>query len=421
MEILKQGGCMGNWRTYSLLLCGIGVSYLGNWIYLVALNIFILDMTGSAAAVAGIYIVGPVARLLTQFWAGSLIDRVNRRKLMIYSDVARGALVLLIPLLSSVWVVYAILFIANVAGSFFGPSSTYYVTKLVTPEERRRFNSIMSMLNAGAFLIGPAIAGVLIATTGTSLCIFINGITFFFCAALIALLPDVSDEALQRRQPLSWNMIVNDWRIVQAFVLHDRYFLRIYLLFQMAMMIAFALDSQEVTFLKQQLSLTDKLYGVIVSIAGVGSIAGAITATATTKKFSLQAYLAVGMLLTTIGYTMFYGSFSFLTAAISFLILGFFMSFANAGCQTFYQNNVPADMMGRFGSLAGMFQSIVRIVCTFLLGIASETFDLQSVSLLFSYISVVLSVVLLLNVFKKSKQAYYAESKTEERHLQEGC
>lgn len=106
-----------------------------------------------------------------------------------------------------------------------------------------------------------------------------------FCAALIALLPDVSDEALQRRQPLSWNMIVNDWRIVQAFVLHDRYFLRIYLLFQMAMMIAFALDSQEVTFLKQQLSLTDKLYGVIVSIAGVGSIAGAITATATTKNF----------------------------------------------------------------------------------------------------------------------------------------
>lgn len=71
--------------------------------------------------------------------------------------------------------------------------------------------------------------------------------------------------------------------------------------------------------------------------------------------------------------------------------------------------------------MAGMFQSIVQIVCTFLLGIASETFDLQSVSLLFSYISVVLSVVLLLNVFKKSKQAYYAESKTEERHLQEGC
>lgn len=90
----------------------------GNWVYLIALNILVLDMTGSAAAVAGIYIVGPIARMLTNFWAGSIIDRVNKRKLMVLADVLRGSLILLVPFLDSLWIVYSILFATNIAGAF---------------------------------------------------------------------------------------------------------------------------------------------------------------------------------------------------------------------------------------------------------------------------------------------------------------
>lgn len=67
-------------------------------------------MTSSAAAVAGIYIVGPIARMLTNFWAGSIIDRANKRKLMVLADVLRGSLILLVPFLDSLWIVYSILF-----------------------------------------------------------------------------------------------------------------------------------------------------------------------------------------------------------------------------------------------------------------------------------------------------------------------
>ena len=173
------------WKKYSLLLSGIGVSFFGNWVYLIALNILVLDMTGSAAAVAGIYIVGPIARLLTNFWAGSIIDRVNKRKLMVLADVLRGSLILLVPFLDSLWIVYAILFAANIAAAFFGPSSTFYITKFVAETDRRSFNSIMSMMNSGSFLIGPAVAGVLIALFGTTWCVILNAITFFFCAFCI--------------------------------------------------------------------------------------------------------------------------------------------------------------------------------------------------------------------------------------------
>ena len=62
-------------------------------------------------------------------------------------------------------------------------------------------------------------------------------------------------------------------------------------------MIAFALDSQEVTFIKQNLALSDQMYGLIVSIAGVGALIGAAASAAFAKRFSLQLYLGVGMAL----------------------------------------------------------------------------------------------------------------------------
>jgi len=76
-----------SWKHGLLYIAGIGVSNLGNWIYLVAINLLVLNMTGSPAAVAGLFIIRPLATLLTNSWAGSIIDRANKRTLMIMTDV----------------------------------------------------------------------------------------------------------------------------------------------------------------------------------------------------------------------------------------------------------------------------------------------------------------------------------------------
>ncbi|XKI12430.1 MFS transporter [Sporosarcina sp. ANT_H38] len=403
------GILMRIWKKYSLLLSGIGISFFGNWVYLIALNILVLDMTGSAAAVAGVYIVGPIARLLTNFWAGSIIDRVNKRKLMVLADVLRGSLILLVPFLDSLWIVYGILFMANIAAAFFGPSSTFYITKFVSETDRRSFNSIMSMMNSGSFLIGPAFAGVLIALVGTTWCIILNAITFFFCAFCIAKLPDVGDENVDRREPITVKILATDWQVVKGFVQQDRYFIKIYLLFQSALMVAFALDSQEVTFIKQDLAQSDQMYGLIVSITGIGALIGAAASAAFAKRFSLQMYLAIGMVFTAVGYLLFYSSDSFLTATAAFVFLGFFMAFSNAGYDTFYQKNVPTTIMGRFGSLASMFQSKLQIVLTFILGVIGEWFSLQMAAIGFASIAVFITLLLCIQVFSKQHKHYYED------------
>ncbi|MFJ8526583.1 MFS transporter [Bacillus sp. NPDC094106] len=400
---------MNSWKNPILLLSGIGISYLGNWIYLIALNIAILNLTGSATAVAGLYIIRPIAILITNTWSGSVIDRVNKRRLMICIDIVRGILIMLIPFIGSLWFIYLLLLLVNIVGAFFGPSSTVYITKLVPSEKRKRFNSIMSMTNSGAFLIGPAISGILIMYFGTDLCIIINAITFLICALFIYLLPNVDKDIGEIREPIHLKTLIEDWKTVKKFIQNAKYFIVVYLLFQGAMLIGFALDSQEVTYIKQNLKLTDRDYGIIVSITGIGALAGAFVAAVLVNKIHLKLYIGAGMLLTSIGYVFFYSSFNFIAATFSFAFLGFFMAFANTGYATFFQSNVPVKIMGRFGSLTDMIQGFIQIVFTLLLGFLAEWFSLQLICLVFAIVGTLFATILFVTILRPSKAYYFKE------------
>lgn len=400
---------MNSWKQPILLITGIGMSHLGNWIYFIALNITILNLTGSAAAVAGLFVIRPIAMLLTNTWSGSVIDRVNKRKLMIIVDVVRGVLIFILPFLSSIWMIYALILVINIFGSFFGPSSSVYITKLVPEEKRQRFNSIMSMTSSGAFLLGPALSGVLIMSFGTEICIFINAISFFVCAFFIFLLPNV-DEDLSKtkaRERIHIKTIQKDWQTVRQFAKSATYFIGIFLLFQIALVFGFAVDSQEAPFIKQHLQLSDKEYGFMVSVTGIGSLTGSFFSAILAKRISIRAYISFGMLFTTISYGLFYASFGFISATISFVVLGFFMAFANSGYATFFQKNIPTEIMGRFASITDMFQAMIQISLTLLLGLFAELFSLQLVCLLFCMIAIVSSIILCIRTYKPSKIHFY--------------
>lgn len=117
------------------------------------------------------------------------------------------------------------------------------------------------------------------------------------------------------------------------------------------------------------------------------------------------------MVLTGAGYMVFYAASDFITAAIGFIILGFFITFANSGYMTFFQSNVPFDVMGRFSSLAELFQGVVQIILTLILGFLAEIFSLKLVCLLFSGITIFISLILCIVIFQPSKKAVYETKK----------
>lgn len=101
------------------------------------------------------------------------------------------------------------------------------------------------------------------------------------------------------------------------------------------MVLATAMDSLELSFSKEVLSLSDSKYGFLVSIAGAGIVVGALVNTIFTKKLATSFLIGIGSVSISIGYLIYAFSNTFHMAAIGFFILSFSLAFANTGFYTF--------------------------------------------------------------------------------------
>ncbi|MFZ0371143.1 MAG: MFS transporter [Halobacillus sp.] len=385
-----------SWKNPFLLLFGIGLSNIGDWIYLIALNLIVLDMTGSPFAVAALYMLKPFATLFTNFWSGTIIDRLNQRNLMVELDMVRAALIFILPSLSSVWLIYSVVFLINMASSVFEPASMTYITKLIPSEKRKRFNSFRSLIDSGGFLIGPALAGVLFMLGTPYMAIYVNALTFLGSGLMTLLLPQLQDSTLnQKNLPnLSFGLFKKDWNGVRLFTRNYPYVMGVYFLFSLMMVMAAALDSLEASFSREVLRLTDAEYGFLVSIAGLGIAIGAVVNTVFAKKTTTSLLIGLGSLFVSIGYIVYAFSSSFDIAALGFVVLSLSLAFANTGFHTFYQENIPVSVMGRVGSIYGLVEAFFIIIATISIGLTAQFLSIQFAVIAGSFIMLLVTGVL---------------------------
>lgn len=192
------------------LLAGEFISSIGDWLYLVAILILVYEVSNDPLVLG---IVG-AARVLPYVFlsipAGILADRYDRRLILLVTDVARGTLMLVMAaLVAANAPVVAIVVLAVVAtcfSTFFSPAIGAYLPSLVADEEQLGpANSAWSTLDNLAFVIGPAIAGLLIAAGGLALAFVLNAATFAVIAVVLWRLPSprrgVTDEVREAAEP----------------------------------------------------------------------------------------------------------------------------------------------------------------------------------------------------------------------------
>ena len=410
---MKINTNLKSWRYPVILLCSIGVSSVGNWIYFIALNLIVLNLTDSAIAVSGLYIIRALSTLFTNIWAGSLIDRMNKKYLMIFLNIFQSIFIVMLPFFTTVIWIYFLVFVITIASSMYHPTAMTYITKLIPMAQRKRFNSLRSLLDSGAFLTGPAIAGLLFTLGSPNMAIYVNAIALFLSACITIRMPNVdTNKQLARKieNESSFKLLFNDWHLVIKFSLQHRYIMTIYLLFSAMIVMMTATDSLEAAFATQVLSLSEGQYGILVSIAGAGVLAGSIMNTAIVEKVPTAWLIGMGSLITAVGYLAFTSSHTFLIASFGCFILSFATAFANTGFYTFYQNNIPIDSMGRIGSIYGFIEALFIIIATAaLFGITAEFFSIRivvvSAALLMLFIA---SILLLVNILP-SKTRFYID------------
>ncbi|MDP4549463.1 MFS transporter [Alkalihalobacillus macyae] len=366
-------------RNLFILLCGIGISNVGSWIYHIALNLIILDRTGSALAVIGLYLLKPLAILFTNGWSGSLIDRMNKRRLMIGLTIFEAGVITCLPFIESLWILYGFVLVINMASSVFHPTSMTYITKLISRNERKRFNAVRSLVDSGAFVIGPAIAGLLFMIGTPIDAIFINAAAVLVAGGLFYLLPDVERGKMTRRASGNFSLatLQEDWRAVYHFSRRSSYVMIIYSFFSAVTVMTWGVDSLEAAFAKEVLLLTNTEYGFLVSVAGAGILLGAIINTLVARMLSDSWLMGMGAMVLACGYLVFTLSSSFTLASIGCFVLSFSLAFMNTGFYTFYQNNVPVDVMGRIGSLYSFVEALFTILVMLACGVLAELISIR--------------------------------------------
>ncbi|RQW22973.1 MFS transporter [Bacillus sp. C1-1] len=399
---------MKSWKQPALLLTTTGLSAIGDFIYLIVMNILVFQLTGSAVAVAGFWIISPLVNIVTKFWTGSFIDYRSKRQIMMATYIIRAIGIALIPFAPTMFAIYVILVGLSVSQSFFFPASLTYTTMLVPMENRKRFNAIRAFVSSSAFIIGPAIGGALILLFSTSVTLWINACLFLLAFALLTCLPEERKGDIQTKPPrLTLALIKSDVMVVFSFVKKQSYVMGIYIAFQVTFLFSFPMDVQEVVFIQNAVGLSELDYSLLVSITGIGACGSAILLSVFANRFPLRWMIASGMVFTTLGYVLYAVSWSFTSIAIGFVILGFFNVIVNAGMTTFYQNHVPVTMMGRVTSMVQLGQSIGQVFLVIVTGITIDMLSLRTTIVALSLFMTIVAIGFAIQVLRKKHRRYF--------------
>ncbi|SFV01239.1 MFS transporter [Alicyclobacillus macrosporangiidus] len=348
-------------RWTTILLTGIGVSSIGDFVYLVALNVFVLHTTGSAAAVAGLWVVGKVSALVVGPWAGSVTDRFSHRRQLIVAELLRAGLVGLLATLQQVAGIYLVLFLLGVCGTFFNNAFLPYQTQLVPPEHRKRVNALASTLRSGAFIVGPAVAGVMLQAGSATAALWVDAASFLVSAVTLLALPDFGRAAGTSGGSGAWSALRRDWGAAMQFLKDNVLFTALFTCNALALLAASAADAQEVVFAEQALNLGAFGYGMMVTAAGVGFVTGSLLVSAIANRLRTEWLLGAGSVLSATGYLTYALAHGFWTAVTGLVVLGVFGSLSSVGFTTYMQHAVPVAWMGRINNVLGPVQQVLSI------------------------------------------------------------
>lgn len=118
----------------------------------------------------------------------------------------------------------------------------------------------------------------------------------------------------------------------------------------------------------------------------------------------------MGSLITAVGYMVFTSSNTFFIATVVVFVVSFATAFANTGFYTFYQNNIPFDMMGRVVSIYGFIEAFLIIVVTAIFGISSELISIRFIVVSEAFIMFLVYIELFISSVQSSKAKFYSNS-----------
>jgi MFS family permease len=354
-------------KNFILLWISQSISGAGDTFTFLALtlkiNDFYTDPGDSARALSGVLIAFALPQLLLGIFAGTLVDRIDRRKVMIASDVVRALIVpsfLLIRTPADIPWAMLIAFLASSFSVFFYPARTALIPAIVDKDDLMTANGWMQMGLTVARLTGPVLAGIVVGTWGANFAFGIDSVSFLISGVLLVGITGISTKADRGEhvEKSPWT----DLKEGVSFAFRSRLLQGVTLGISLAMLGLGAVNVLFVPFLRHVFGAPPEALGGIQASQGVGMLVGGLLIGVLGKKLRPLTVALIAMMLLSVAVV----AFGFIPdyAFVFFVmpIAGFALPPLNASLQTMFQKGVPQHILGRAGSVMDMTVTLANLI-----------------------------------------------------------
>lgn len=350
-------------KEYKIFIFGLLISRIGDSLYTFALPWIAYQLTGSAVIMSSLFAINVLPIVLFGPLVGVIIDRYDRKKLLLVADITNIILVSLVPILHSlhlleIWHLYIITFMLAVMSMLFDVT-TVTVIPQIAGESLTKANSFYQMVNQLASLFGPMIAGVFISFFGGFQLLWINVLSFIATLVAVMLLPSMKTTNKKCEDKNTLQNVLSDLANGFTWLKNDR--LNIALSFQ-AMIGNFGASAVLCVFMYYLLStlqLTPEQSEVNYSLIGIGGLLGSLIAVPLEKRLQRGILIPLLLFVGTIGLTFALWSTYWLAPGIAFGVAMTCNIAWNTIVATIRQETVPSNIQGR---VLGFSRVLTRLV-----------------------------------------------------------
>ena len=372
------------YRNYRLFFYGQSISLIGTWIQRITVPWLVYRLTGSVFLLGLVGFAGQIPTFLMSPFAGVLIDRWNRHKILVITQILALIQALILAVLFyeksiSVWHIAILSVVLGVINAFDMPARQSFVVDMIEKKEDLG-NAIAlnsSMVNS-ARLIGPSIAGVLISLTGEGMCFLINAVSYIFVIGFL-LMMKIKPRKIAAQNTNVYQKFKEGFSYTFGFI-PIRY---IILLLALVSLMGMPYTVLMPVFAKTILHGGSHTFGFLMGASGIGALMGAIYMASRRSAAGLEKFIPWFAAIFGLGLILFSLSANFILSMFLMLITGFGMLMQMTSSNTILQTIVDDDKRGRvmsfytmafmgtapFGSLlAGALASKVGAPNTLLIG-----------------------------------------------------
>jgi MFS family permease len=355
-------------RNFQLFFSGQLISLVGTWMQTVAQSWLVYRLTGSGLQLGAVGFASQIPVFLFAPLGGIVADRSNRKHVVIATQVASMVLAFILATLAlthyvKVWHVFVLAALLGVVNAFDIPGRQSFLVDMVGKDDLMNAIALNSSMFNGARVIGPAVAGVLVARLGEGWCFFANGVSYIAVIAGLMLM-NVHAPARVSEKTSPWEHIVEGFQFVNrtAPIRALLILLGVISITGMPYVVLMPIfadrilhsGGQEFASMIGSHDLGAVRLGILMGAAGVGALLGALTLAIRTGVKGLGKWVTVCCAAFGVSLILFAISKSFWISVLLLLPVGYFIMLQMASSNTLIQVMVPDALRGRVMAVYSM-------------------------------------------------------------------